>query len=191
MSATNRGARRRTNDLYETPEWLTEAIVPQLARYNPRRILEPAAGGGAIVRVLRRAFSTAVIDQGDISTGQDFLTHPYAGPYDLIITNPPYSLALEFVKRALPLHASRGAVVMLLRMNWLGSQERAPWMRLHTPSMYVTPRRPSFINGGSDATEYAWMIWDCSPARVVILNTDGDSRSGKLFAESITDTKVV
>lgn len=117
--------------------------------------------------------SPAVIDAGDISTGQNFSTHTYAGPYDLIITNPPYSLALC---------APHGAVVMLLRVNWLGGQERAPWMRLHTPSLYVSPRRPSFTGAGSAATEYAWMTWDSGAPRVVILNTEGDSRSGQLFA---------
>jgi hypothetical protein len=136
LSATNRGAVRCTNDLYETPEWLAEAIVPHLEPYHPRRILEPAAGGGAIVRVLQQAFPEAEIDQSDISTGQNFFTHRYAGPYALIITNSPYSYALKFAKRALPLRGTGGAVVMLLRINWLGGQKRAAWMRMHTPSVH-------------------------------------------------------
>src|SRR6516164_6051140 len=102
MSAINRGTVREQRDFYETPDWLIKAIIPHLQQYQPRRILEPAAGQGAIVRVLEQAFPEAVIEQGDISTGQDFLAHEYASPYDLIITNPPSSRAMEFIQRALP-----------------------------------------------------------------------------------------
>src|SRR5437660_11738047 len=132
-------------------------------RYKPHHILEPAAGRGAIVRVLQRAFPEAVIEQGDISTGQEFLTYPYAGPYDLIITNPPYSFALDFVRRALPLRAPCGAVIILERLNWLASQKRGPWMRLHTLSLYVSPRRPDYTGDGGDATDYAWFVWGGDP----------------------------
>jgi hypothetical protein len=51
MSATNRGSRHKPNDFYPTPDWLTEAMIP-----HPRRILEPAVGGGATARILEREF---------------------------------------------------------------------------------------------------------------------------------------
>jgi methylase of polypeptide subunit release factors len=74
-------------------------MVPHLG--YPRRILEPAVGNGAIARILKREFPAAEIVTGDIATGQDFLLlHDYGGRlFDLIITNPPYSLALEFIQR--------------------------------------------------------------------------------------------
>jgi hypothetical protein len=182
MSATRRGAKRRPNDFYETPVWLTEAMLPHLVRYQPRRILEPAVGDGAIARVLKRAFPDARLVVGDVGTGQDFLSHDHGGPFDLIMTNPPYSQALEFVTRALTFRAETGAVVMLLRLNWLGSQERAPWLRGHTPSVYVTPRHPDFTGGGGDATDYGWLVWDAGPPTVVILDTEQrDSRTRPLF----------
>jgi hypothetical protein len=174
MSATNRGAVRNAQDFYPTPTWLTEAIIPFLGRCHPQRILEPAAGDGAIVDVLRAAFPVA-IDHGDITTGQDFLTTPtrYQAPYDLIITNPPCRLAREFISRALELRRTdRSVVAMLLRLNYLEGQERAPWMRAHMPSVYVTPRRPRFTGAGTDATAYAWFIWDGEPTTLVILETE-------------------
>ena len=48
---------------------------------------------------------------------------------------------------------------MLLRLNFLGSQGRATWLRADQPSFWLTPRRPSFINGRTDSIEYAWFIW--------------------------------
>jgi hypothetical protein len=100
--------------------------------------------------------------------------------FDLIITNPPFSLAREFVTDALSILRPGGAVAMLLRLPWLAGQERADWLAENTPSIYVLSRRPSFYVGapptpqprlfgadeaedidgsGSDNTDYAWLVW--------------------------------
>jgi hypothetical protein len=171
MSATNRGVIRKTNDDYPTPDWLIAAMLAHLRR--PRRILEPAAGAGAIVRALEQAFPGAEIISGDITQGQDFLTHDYDGKFDLIMTNPLYCLALPFLKRALELRAPLGVVVMLLRLNFLGSQRRAAWFRDHRPSgIYLTPRRPCFVGKRSDNCEYTWLVWDDYPFRLELLPTE-------------------
>ena len=86
---------------------------------------------------------------------------------------------MEFIQRALPLRSSHGAVVMLLRLNFLGSEKRASWLRANPPSIYVTPCRPDFTGGGGDATEYAWFVWDDKPPTVVILHTEGCKRRHK------------
>ena len=180
MSATNRGRQRETNDFYPTPSWLTEALVPYLG--TPLRILEPAAGEGAITTVLQRAFPHAIIDAGDITTGQDFLTYPWqAGYYDLIITNPPYSLAEGFARRALELVAADGTVGILSRVSFVASQGRATWMRETHPSMYVTPGRPCFVRGKSDNCEYAWLLWNATRSAIVWLKTETINSSGDLF----------
>jgi hypothetical protein len=182
LSATNRGSSRNPQDFYETPRWLTEAIIPHLRPYAPQRILEPAAGHGAIVRLLESAFPEAEIDTGDVSTGQDFLVHPYPADYDLIMTNPPYSLALDFIQRALDLRRTEQSVVgMLLRVNFAGGQARAPFFRRNKPSIYITPRRPDFTGGGGDATEYAWFVWDGRQHNVEWLDTENGASQGSLF----------
>ena len=185
MSATNRGTVRGEQDFYETPDWLTKAIIPILRPYEPRRILEPACGKGAIVRVLETAFPEAIIDATDINTGCDFLDRRNHEPvYDLIVTNPPYRLALEFIKRGLELRRTEKSVVcMLLRVNFLGAQGRAAWLRQHTPSIHVSPRRPSFTGRSrTDATEYCWMVWDGLRPTVSILPTECAEGQGALFA---------
>ncbi len=53
MSSTNRGALRHPDDYYATPAWSVDAILPHLPGLKTARILEPAAGDGAIVRALR------------------------------------------------------------------------------------------------------------------------------------------
>jgi hypothetical protein len=155
VSSTNRGAKRIPQDLYETPEWLIRAMLPHLEAQLKGQILEPAEGNGAIVRTLEEPFPAARIVQGDIQTGQNFLS----GQFDLIITNSPYSLALEFIQRALQLRAKGGAVAMLFQLNFLGSQQGASFWRSHTPSG-LTSRRPDFTGDGGDSIEYAWFTWD-------------------------------
>lgn len=62
MSMLHRGgSQRRLHDFYETPEWTTESIIRRLpsvvtGHYSTLydRVLEPAAGNGAIIRVMRR-----------------------------------------------------------------------------------------------------------------------------------------
>jgi hypothetical protein len=190
MAATNRGSIREPNDNYPTPDWLTKAmvnevLVPRLARLcngRPPRILEPAAGAGAVVQVLRQTFPEAVIDTGDITTGQDFLTYPYKLVYDVTSTNPPFSLALEFCQRALELRRTpESTVVMLARISFLESAARAAWWRQNSPQMFVTPRRPIFVKGQSDNAAYAWFAWPWDYQQhgnqIVFLKTEDRSRA--------------
>jgi hypothetical protein len=167
MSSTNRGRERNKDDLYETPEWMTEAILPELSRRlshvkGPPRVFEPAAGKGRMVRVIDQYFK-APCDASDINDDPslDFLALHPRSVYDLIITNPPFMLAMEFVQQALKFRRSPDSVVaLLLRVNFLGSKKRAPWLREFIPAVYVSPKRPSFSpDGRTDSPEYGWFLW--------------------------------
>ena len=171
MSATNRGMVRRAYDFYETPEEVTREFLFEYFEGDFHVILEPCAGGGKMVKVLRDRFPLAWIEANDIWDGSPI---PYANKsytldflkmlkgdadYDLIFTNPPYSLAEEIVTHALETW-SKATVVMLLRLNFLGSQKRKPFWDKHPVSeIYVLSKRPSFTGKGTDATEYAWFVW--------------------------------
>lgn len=186
MSATNRGKTRELLDFYPTPRWLTKAILPYVvAPHIPMRILEPACGEGAISELVRAEYPNVTVTAFDIAPplSVDFLTEPPDASYDLIITNPPYLLAQEFIERAMLWRAcERSHVAMLLRLNFLGSQKRGAWLRAHTPSVYVSPRRPSFsADGKTDATEYAWFIWGAERPTLAILDTDKTAQMGFLL----------
>ncbi len=79
--------------------------------------------------------------------------------FDLVVTNPPFTLAMEFVQAALKVLSPSGTCAMLLRLNWLASMKRAEFLSRHCPDVYVLPRRPSFTGGGTDATDYGWFLW--------------------------------
>jgi hypothetical protein len=51
MSATRRGAKRRPNDLYETPGLADRGDAAAPRQIPPRHFLEPAVGNGAIAAI--------------------------------------------------------------------------------------------------------------------------------------------
>lgn len=184
MSATGRrGVKRKTFDVYNTPTWLTEAIIPAIAPMVPTyaRVLEPACGEGKMLEVLQKRWPNIVGFDIQGTPPVDFLTEPPRPEFDLIITNPPYKFAKEFVDQALKWRKDQNSlVVMMLRLNFLGSMKRATWLRDNMPSVYITPKRPKFVFNkagklGSDATEYSWFVWSGIPehkGKLFILDTE-------------------
>ncbi len=179
---------RHPDDFFATPAWAVRAILPHVCRYGLHygpagegdTMLDPCAGDGAILRVLRETWPDAVVEgiESDEeraaksgSRCSDALTVGWERPR-LILTNPPYAFAMEFVQKALLEVRLGGTVAMLLRLPWLASQKRAPWMRRNTPSVYVLPKRPSFTGKGTDATDYFWAVWNGRPPTVGILEVE-------------------
>jgi len=93
FSCNNVGQRKKS-DFYETPYCLTQLLLEKEELEEP--ILEPACGNGAIVKILLNKYKD--IDFYDIQEGQDFFNE--RNKYRTIITNPPYSLAFEFIQKA-------------------------------------------------------------------------------------------
>jgi hypothetical protein len=95
-----------------------------------------------------------------IQIGDYFEKGPPAGRfYSFIVSNPPFRLAQEFILRSLD--GECRYVSMLLRLNYLGSANRHPFMSRHAPDLYVLPNRPSFkATGETDSIDYAWFVWD-------------------------------
>ena len=101
----------RGNDLYETPEVATLALLRAVAL--PRMIWEPACGPGAIVRVLRaaghRVIATDLVEYRSPDQdhgGRDFLLERKTPDgVEMIITNPPGKVASQFAAPRVAMHA--------------------------------------------------------------------------------------
>ena len=99
---------------------------------------------------------------------------------DIAITNPPFNIALDIIKKTLLDVGEGGWVIMLLRLNFFGSQERSEWFKENMPlACYVHAKRISFVpedrkrrineaakltgekpkGNGTDSIEYAHMVW--------------------------------
>lgn len=166
MSSTNRGAKRADKDSYATPSWCTELIMDQLVIPEGSSVLEPCVGTDAIWDVLERYFHAADMDWCEIQKGVDFLNGLHGNQrYDFLITNPPFSLAQEFIEKSLQI---ANCVVMLLPLGFYGSESRHEWWSQHEPTaQFVLSKRPMFGKNkdgrwGSDSETYAWLLWDAT-----------------------------
>lgn len=174
MTGPQASLRVRKDDLYETPTVAVRSLL-KAEQLPAGAVWEPACGRGAIVKELisagYRVYATDLVNYGDESQdahGVDFLMQWQAPDFHIgcILTNPPFKLAEQFVRRALVL-APR--VIMLLRLAFMESESRSEILdsgmlaRVHVfrkrlPMMhrdgYLGPR----TQGGSIA--FAWFVWD-------------------------------
>ena len=175
----------RGRDLYETPAAATEALLR--AGRLPHLVWEPAAGHGAIVRVLQahghNVAAGDIIDYGFPLrfVGNFLTTTAVPDGCTAILTNPPYRLAEQFVAHALALVPT---VVMLLRLAFLESErrieilERSGLARVHV----FRKRLPMMHRAGwagpraSSAIPFAWFCWDRGHRGPIVVNRIGGGR---------------
>lgn len=165
-NARQNKADRASHDYYPTPRCATMVLLEKVSFAG--EIWEPACGDGAITSVLReRGHSVVESDLRDDPsiTGQrgvDFLTTQKQVPN--IITNPPFTLASDFIEHALD--CVTGKVAMLLRMNFLGSEKRFHLFKKTPLSkvIVISNRLPFFIGGKWIETGaqfyHSWYVWD-------------------------------
>lgn len=157
-------------DFYPTPPWAIRALMEYAPPFNGTKFttcLEPACGDGTMSRTLSEYFdevkSCDLHDRG-YGTQQDFLTMPTHIKYDWVITNPPFSLAEQFILKAF--EVSTVGVAMFARTQLLEGKGRYQRLYSPRPPTYVMPfveRVPIFKRvlkpNASTATSYSWFVW--------------------------------
>lgn len=157
---------RSAGDHYPTPKECTIALMEILELPFLSVIWEPACGRGDISNVLidydACVYSTDLIDYGYGIGGCDYFTEMAPVGLDAIITNPPFTLAAQFIEKAVQ---EAPIVAMLLKSQYWHAKSRLTLFRKHTPK-YILPLtwRPQFqeSRGGSPVMEVAWTVWDSS-----------------------------
>lgn len=169
----------RKGDNYSTHYSLTELLFEKVKFDFTKTVLEPAAGEGAMVKVLKERFKRVCVYSFDpydgvrkfkpgssIEVFYDFLTFEFNRKFEYIITNPPYSLADRFVLRAKELNPEK--ICFLLRTNYLSGQKRLKkgvfdglknvFVFNRMPDLRA-PIRPDgkFITA---MNVYAWFVWE-------------------------------
>ncbi|MGQ4876259.1 MAG: hypothetical protein ACP6IY_19530 [Promethearchaeia archaeon] len=191
MSSTNRAnaKKRKIADYYVTPqncirnflnEWLSDLRGEfwddrlYVGKRPDRALwLDPCAGGDlkhkmSYPEVLKKMFdvNTATIDIREDSLAEikeNFLKINFdkKEKFDVVMTNPPFNLAQEIIEKSFECVKESGYVVMLLRLNFLGSKARKLfWDKQLATWAYVHHRRMSFTDDGkTDSIEYAHFVW--------------------------------
>ena len=164
FSANNATGKRKKSDFYETPYTLTRKFLDVEYFNKNSTVCEPACGGGAISKVLNEYWEDDKITAYDKETNflWDF------DEYNYIITNPPFSLAFEFIQKAKQLAKSKFA--LLLPLSYLHGKKRFDeiysdreyglekvYVFTRYPMLGETLREDGKYNTGMMV--YAWYVW--------------------------------
>lgn len=177
LSSTGRGQRLGgAEDFYRSPSWTVRRLLED---YKPRGglWLEPGAGAGNVIRAvnsvrsdvrwraieIRREEQARLESLGARVSIGDFLEWHPASAADgeeivVVAGNPPFNRAQDFIDHARRV-APNADVVLQLRLNFVGSEERADFMRRCPPDIYTLPNRPSYYLRLTDSIEYGWLVW--------------------------------
>lgn len=159
FSCNNTGKRHKS-DFYQTPYCLTDLLLTKEKLIGT--VLEPACGLNAIVD--RLPYCTEHYDK-------DFDFFSEHRQFDTIITNPPFSLAKEFIIKAKEI--AREKIMFLLPLSYLHGVDRYKTIyqdkHFQLRTVYVFTRYPlleeTIREDGKHKTGmmvYAWFVWDKS-----------------------------
>ena len=165
FSANNATGKRKKSDFYETPYSLTRKFLDVEPFDKSLTVCEPACGGGAISTILKERWENNLVSAYDIET--DFLLE--TSNYNYVVTNPPFSLAHEFILKAKSVAKNKFA--FLLPLSYLHGKKRFDQIysdkKYPLKKVYVFTRYPML---GEELREdgkyttgmmvYAWFVWE-------------------------------
>lgn len=187
MSSTNRSNARDSHisDYYVTPRKpiydlfkalkqseCNDLFTPECKLYWWHKYLDPCAGGDennemsypSVIRslgVFEENIQTIDFRQNSrAKIKSDFLDCIWSVKYKVVITNPPFSIAEDIIKKSFEFVEDGGYVIMLLRLNFFGSKKRKEFWENNMPILtYVHRERISFTGGQTDSIEYMHCVW--------------------------------
>lgn len=146
---------REGMDFYATnPKDVTEICkILNIGSAKQYHILEPCAGNGHIAKVLK--------DLGQTVVTNDIIERDYPLDYtidylkedlpkkdfDVVLTNPPFKYAKEFIERSLEYAP---VVVVIAKLDLLETAKRKALNNEHLQQVYVHTSRARFARGGED-----------------------------------------
>ena len=171
---------RNKRDFYPTPPDFVRAKLKKLVTREPFLVIDPGAGDGVWGIELRKLYPNTFligVENADVPRPEGYnswVRGSYFDPFgivynspcvDLIIGNPPYSLAYEFIDKSLEILSPGGTLVFLLRLAFMESKTR--YLKYYSCGLnpkYILPsvQRIPFIPGTSktDDTAYAVFVWE-------------------------------
>lgn len=157
-AALKKKSERNVNDYYPTPESAIEPLLEVIGYKDivrDWRFAEPCRGEAkAIYKYL--PFGS---EYCELSEGKDYLLSQWNERPDCIITNPPFSIAMEFLEKSI---GEADVCIYLLRLGFLESVRRKEFHQKYpVDHLIVLSKRPSFSGDGkTDGTAYAWFVYD-------------------------------
>lgn len=170
--------------------WSLARYIPRLHGTMVRRVFDPTAGSGAFPMAIRQQWPDAEVVACEARAEEephlrhhahvvhmgDFFQADSGGGFDLVVTNPPFSLIPELLPACLQLVVPGGYVAFVVRMSWGNSRETHElwgeprvlavhefadrWrFRVGVNPKTITPECPEGKEYGSDSVGYRLVIW--------------------------------
>ena len=158
----NSATGRRSRDFYPTPPEATIALLDFLNIPAGAKIWECACGSGEMSKTIEaegyKVISSDIEDRGFGTCGIDFVTYRKSDPFEWIITNPPFVLAEQFIRKAWEYEKP---FAFLLKIKFWNAARRVRLFEECRPS-YILPLtwRPDFTGGGASLMDMLWTVWE-------------------------------
>jgi len=159
-------------DFYQTPIDAIELILPHIEKFHT--IWEISCGNGNIVKTCKKAGHS--VYGTDILQGinQNFLTYRPRFKWDLIFTNPPFSLKYEFLAKC---YTYEKPFILLLPLPCLGYLNIAKLVKKHgSMTIMVPPRKIKYIdkegkqeNPHFASAFFAWKVFPEKDNKIMFL----------------------
>lgn len=149
------------NENYPTPKSYSRSLMEIVTPRSTDHFLEPCRGTGSIYDAVNLPEEQK--HWAELTKGVDYLKTDFGEQsMDLIITNPPFSLTVEFMEKSFRELKPDGTLIYMQRVNFLGSlKRRGFWKEAGAPDKFITILpRPRFAGKDQDSTEYAWFCYD-------------------------------
>lgn len=154
INGGNSSTGSKASDFYPTPPEVTVALLKFLSLPTQAHIWEPACGEGHMVDVMEAMGYT--VTGTDIRTGYDFLSEPPI-PCDWIITNPPFRLAADFIRRCA--EYEKPFALLLKSQFWNAAKRYKLFLEITPTRILPLTWRPDFTGKGQAMMDMTWNIW--------------------------------
>jgi len=143
------------SDEFQTPPEALDILIPYLKK--DWIIWECASGKGNLVKGLNKKGFNVI--STDILQGVDFLQEQFNLNFQCIITNPPYSLKEEFLKRCYELGKP---FALLMPLTALEGRKRGELYKKYGIQLIIPNRRINFITpSGKGSGAWFQTVWFC------------------------------
>lgn len=173
---------RIERDFYKTPLIAINSLLNNF-QLKGKTFLDPCAGDGRIGQVVKTMYPHMEIDQVEIRKEEkaglkkygnvfigDFLNFTTDKDYNTIMTNPPFSLAVEIIEHCFEIATENTEIIMLLKLSFLESKDRFNfWQEYPVSKLFCLRDRPRFINNKTDFAAYAWFVWDNEVGNIKVI----------------------
>lgn len=171
--------RNTKNEVYRTPDYAFKPLFDYRPEWFEGRGCDPSAGDGRMLAEIARRGNLGPHYAADIRAEEetlmrknlpegtqieinDYLWNMNVPECDFMITNPPFTLAVDFVKKART--HTKGPIFILQSVSWQGTNKRSRWMK-QAGLAYVLnlARRPKWeVDVGtahSNIWDFAWFVF--------------------------------